>query len=522
MWTHILSLAVILIVDKSSCARILSLMTVPAHSHAYWASNLIEALASRGHQIVALTPESKTSSHPNVTSVYLEGGYDEKVLFEQDLDSIPPIEEPTAMMDFLFNWLADMCRTLLLSPGNKRFMTDYADSHFDLILTDSTGNECFLKYVHLFGYPPVVSVVPYGSPQWVNELVGNFANPAYVPNQFTSFTDRMTFAERLTNLYVNVYCSLFRYFRYLPRNEAIAQEFFGFSEPSVAQLEKHVSLALVNSHFSLRYSESIPPGLVPVAGMHISPAKPLPKDLKNFIEGAEHGVVYFSLGSNLKSDKMSKEKQKAFMDAFARLPQRVLWKFEADSLPELPENVMISKWIPQNDVLAHPNVVLFMTHCGLLSVQESIYHGVPVIGIPLMIDQYINANQIVQKNLGLQIKYSDIKNADQIYQLIHTVTSDSGFKERMDITSENFRDQPIKPLDRAVYWVEYVLRHKSLDHLHPGNLQLSWYQLNLIDVMVFLVISVIITLTLINQLVKRLVKSTGKRKLRAPIKRRLS
>ena len=77
-------------------------------------------------------------------------------------------------------------------------------------------------------------------------------------------------------------------------------------------------------------------------------------------------------------------------------------------------------------VTAHPNVVLFMTHCGLLSVQESIYHGVPVIGIPLMIDQYINANQIVQKKLGLQIKYSDIKNADQIYQLIHTVTSDSG------------------------------------------------------------------------------------------------
>lgn len=108
------------------------------------------------------------------------------------------------------------------------------------------------------------------------------------------------------------------------------------------------------------------------------------------------------------------------------------------------------------------------------------------------------------------------------YRLTWQFCFNFSFKERMDITSENFRDQPIKPLDRAVYWVDYVLRHKSLDHLHPGSLQLSWYQLNLIDVMVFLVISVIITLTLIYQLVKRLVKFTGKRKLRAPIKRRLS
>ena len=48
---------------------------------------------------------------------------------------------------------------------------------------------------------------------------------------------------------------------------------------------------------------------------------------------------------------MSPEKVKAFLDAFAELPQRVLWKWETDSLPGQPKNVMLGKWLPQNDIL---------------------------------------------------------------------------------------------------------------------------------------------------------------------------
>jgi glucuronosyltransferase len=73
--------------------------------------------------------------------------------------------------------------------------------------------------------------------------------------------------------------------------------------------------------------------------------------LKSFLDKAKHGAIFFSLGTNVRSDKLSTEKVKAFLDAFSELPQRVLWKWESDTLPGQPKNVMLGKWLPQNDIL---------------------------------------------------------------------------------------------------------------------------------------------------------------------------
>lgn len=51
-----------------------------------------------------------------------------------------------------------------------------------------------------------------------------------------------------------------------------------------------------------------------------------------------------------------------FSGALKRLKQRVLWKFEDVNLEHIPSNVMVRKWLPQSDILAHPNVVLFISH----------------------------------------------------------------------------------------------------------------------------------------------------------------
>jgi len=40
-----------------------------------------------------------------------------------------------------------------------------------------------------------------------------------------------------------------------------------------------------------------------------------------------------------------------FKDVFAKLPIRVLWKYE-EEMPDKPDNVYISKWMPQRDILS--------------------------------------------------------------------------------------------------------------------------------------------------------------------------
>ena len=69
-------------------------------------------------------------------------------------------------------------------------------------------------------------------------------------------------------------------------------------------------------------------------------------------------------------------------DVFRNIKQNVLWKFEDDSLTDVPSNVKIIKWAPQNDILAHKNVVLFISHGGGFGTTESLWNGVPMLIIP--------------------------------------------------------------------------------------------------------------------------------------------
>jgi glucuronosyltransferase len=74
--------------------------------------------------------------------------------------------------------------------------------------------------------------------------------------------------------------------------------------------------------------------------------------LEDYLNGAEHGVIYFSMGSMIRAETVPDAKRDAFLQAFSELPQRVLWKWEADTMPGQPENVKIAKWLPQFDILS--------------------------------------------------------------------------------------------------------------------------------------------------------------------------
>lgn len=129
---------------------------------------------------------------------------------------------------------------------------------------------------------------------------------------------------------------------------------------------------------------------IEVGGIHVgNVTNPLPEDLRDFIDSAEHGVVFFSLGSNLKPSNMKDEKKRAIIGALTRLKQKIVWKWDDETLNPDESRFFIRKWLPQDDILAHPNVKLFVTHGGLLSTIEAISRGKPVVGIPIFGDQMV-------------------------------------------------------------------------------------------------------------------------------------
>jgi len=68
----------------------------------------------------------------------------------------------------------------------------------------------------------------------------------------------------------------------------------------------------------------------------------------------------------------------------------------------------------------HPKIKAFMTHGGLLSLQETIYHGVPLVGIPIFGDQDLNIAQAVKSGYATMVEIIDI-NEEKLEAAIRTV-----------------------------------------------------------------------------------------------------
>ncbi|KAI4814102.1 hypothetical protein KUCAC02_003309 [Chaenocephalus aceratus] len=89
------------------------------------------------------------------------------------------------------------------------------------------------------------------------------------------------------------------------------------------------------------------------------------------------------------------------------MPQKVIWRHKGERPSTLGNNTLIVDWMPQKDLLGHPQTKVFVAHGGTNGVQEAIYHGVPVLGIPLFFDQYDNLLRLQHRGAGKIIELAD-------------------------------------------------------------------------------------------------------------------
>lgn len=187
------------------------------------------------------------------------------------------------------------------------------------------------------------------------------------------------------------------------------------------------------------------------------------------------------MGSHIQSKHFPSDKRDAFLKVFSQLKQRVLWKFEDTSIPDIPSNVLIRSWMPQNDILAHRNVKLFITHGGLLGTTEALYHGKPIVGIPIFGDQLMNVQKAVRSGYGLQLDYELINEAS-VREVIETVLTNGSFTEKAREISGWYHDKPMTAAETAVFWTEYVIRHRGAVQLQSPAVELKSWQYHLLDV----------------------------------------
>lgn len=121
--------------------------------------------------------------------------------------------------------------------------------------------------------------------------------------------------------------------------------------PKISELIKDTSMMFVNSHHSFTGSRAKTPNILELGGIHIKESRQLDPELKAILDSAKNGVIYVSWGSMIRADTFPVEKRTSLLKTFGTLKQKVLWKWENDTIPDQPENVFIRKWMPQKEVL---------------------------------------------------------------------------------------------------------------------------------------------------------------------------
>ncbi|XP_045481097.1 UDP-glycosyltransferase UGT5-like isoform X9 [Harmonia axyridis] len=460
--------------------NILAFFINPAHSHMQVFKPLLEELVKKNHNLTVVTTFELNIVGKTYREIKLE---------------IPPILGVIEMND-KNNKKWFQIKTPFLMAGRSLEHCSSAFSNdkirnllssaekFDLMINEFFSTDCTFIMADYFDIP-VVGLSSSPILPWHNERFGNIDNPSYIPTTLMFYGNKMTFRERVEN-FVIMHFQKFVYNNYILRNDAhMIEKYLGIKLASMKPLiYKRSSLMLVNTHFSLNLPRPLVPNVIEIGGIHLKKSKKLPENIEKFINESKHGVIYFSLGSMIKGHTFPQEKKDAFLKAFARLPQRVLWKWENETMPGKPDNVMIQKWMPQFDILSHPNVKAFISHGGLLGTTEAVHCGVPMMVMPQYGDQYTNA-KAVEANGGGVILYLKDATEEKVYNNLKTIL-DPEFRAKAKALSERFRDRPMSPMDTAIYWVEYVARHKGAPHMKTAAVDMPLYQYLLLDVLAFL------------------------------------
>nr|CAI5845668.1 unnamed protein product [Callosobruchus analis] len=380
---------------------------------------------------------------------------------------------------------------------------------YDLVVIEDLFPE-FIIFGEVYRCPTIL-IHSTDSPPSIHRAMGNSIHPVVYSEKYYACqgTLNVTFLERFGSTLYYAFFNLVREFYITPMRNTLLKKYIGPNAPTIDELLARVDLLLLNINPVLHGAKLLGPNTITFAGgVHMREPQPLPKNIKSFLDKANNGVIYFGLGTSVNSRDLSDVKLNTIIDTFRELPYSIIWKFNQDDLTNIPENVMMVKWAPQQDILRHPNVKLFITQGGQQSIEEALLNGVPMLVLPFVVDQIPNAKKIECEGLGKYVNHKPTLSKEQFEGAIEEILNNHWYRERLKEFARLFLDQPMPGIEKAIWWMEYVIRHKGAKHLRNPIVDIPLYQYLMLDIIatVFAVLLVIITiLSLLVKTIKFLV-----------------
>ena len=158
------------------------------------------------------------------------------------------------------------------------------------------------------------------------------------------------------------------------------------------------------------------------------------RPVENMIEKKSDKLIYISMGTVIND---STEFYKKCIEALANTKYQVIMSvgnlINIEDLGDVPDNITISRFVDQIAVLSQADV--FLTHCGMNSVNESLYYKVPLVMLPQTSEQDGVATRVEQLGAGVRLKHI---NAKAIRETIESVLNTKSYYEQASKISQSF------------------------------------------------------------------------------------
>ncbi|XP_064647310.1 UDP-glucuronosyltransferase 1A7-like isoform X1 [Lineus longissimus] len=376
---------------------------------------------------------------------------------------------------------------------NPNLIEKLRKEKFDFVVVDGGGGlmTCLYTIPYRLGieYASVSPIMPF------NSLAMSLQVPFLSPTQFdTTFSMASTFWQRLKSfLFFNMISAVSRWTCDERKLKAASETPF----ESLHDLMMKTHVWLIDLDSLVDVPKHLAPNMVIVGGISTSPPLPLEKDFKAFADSATEGLVVITFGGTI--GFLPVDYVDRIVQAIEKVKYKVVFRQKTKPTVKVPANLKIVDWMPQNDLLAHPNTKVFVTHCGSNGQHEAVNHGVPMLGLPVHSDQIYNAARFTAKGYGRHLPVATVS-PEELAAAIEDIATNPKYRANIQKASKIFKSRPMAPRERAAYWIEHVMEHGS-DHLQAYTNQLAWYQILLLDVMGFILVVVLLVCFIIYKCV---------------------
>lgn len=256
----------------TQCARILGVFNTPSISHQVVFQPIWRELSLRGHEVVVMTTDPlKDRSLVNLTEVDIGFLYG---VVQQVVQVMSKGVGHWEMVDQMVTMGTLMTEDFLSHSEVLKIINDN-ETKYDVVLAEAIFPTTFAFAAKL--KCPLVGVPSLNVLEHLHNSLGTPGHPILYPDLSTDYGANMSFWRKVDAVLYDMYSKYVYVYKFIPAMDKIVRKYFGNDTPSLLELQKNLSIVLLNSNPILHKPRPYGPNVIELGGrLHLQPKKPLP------------------------------------------------------------------------------------------------------------------------------------------------------------------------------------------------------------------------------------------------------